>query len=174
MGSASYRVSVFSYMFQSRWWPWHLLCACVFAALVFLGYWQMQVAFNPGEWHGEELSIRNFVYAIQWWVFAAFAIWFWYRYMRDQRESELGVVAEDEAIARARGTAVQTGAAGSVAGSTDGDAASSEPISLDASADERRKQIFGASPVNDEGSDEGGDADKQNKDDDDKGSVSGS
>lgn len=170
-------------MFQSRWWPWHLLCACVFAALVFLGYWQMKVAFNPGEWHGEELSIRNFVYALQWWVFAAFAIWFWYRYMRDQRESELGVAAEDQAIARAREATSQNGATGGAANggiagsSTDSSGAGAttdEPVSLDAPAAERRKQIFGADPAQDEGADEGADADKQNKDDGDTGSVSSS
>lgn len=122
-------------MFQARWWPWHLLCACVVAALAFLGYWQMQVAFNPGEWHGEELSIRNFVYALQWWVFAVFALWFWYRYMRDQREAELGVAAEDRAIARAK-TVTSPEEGGTRSSNSPG-------ISLDAPAAERRKQIFG-------------------------------
>lgn len=36
-----------------------------------------------------EVSIRNLVYAIQWWIFAAFAAWFWFRYLRDQRDAEM-------------------------------------------------------------------------------------
>ena len=136
-------------MFQARWWPWHLLCACIVAALIFLGYWQMSVAFNPGEWHGEDLSIRNFVYAIQWWVFAAFGVWFWFRYMRDQREIDMGVASENEAIARATKATSSSGSVKSVDGSGDSGSdatnADSEPISLDAPADERRRQIFGES-----------------------------
>lgn len=166
--SASYRVGVLRYMFQSRWWPWHLLCGFVFAALVLLGYWQMRVAFNPGEWHGEELSIRNFVYALQWWVFAAFAIWFWYRYMRDQRQSELGVAAEDQAIARAR----QASKHATAPDTDDSTSAGNEPISLDAPADERRQQIFGSNSVQSEGANAENDTNLQNKDDGDQGSVS--
>lgn len=132
-------------MFQARWWPWHALCAVIVAALAFLGYWQMQVAFNPGEWHGEQFSIRNFVYALQWWVFALFAFWFWYRYMRDQRQAEAGVASEDQAIARAN-SAFGNSAAGS-GGAKGADATASDDgdqaISLDAPASERRKQIFG-------------------------------
>lgn len=140
-------------MFQARWWPWHLICACILGGLVFLGYWQMGVAFNPGEWHGEQFSIRNFVYALQWWVFGVFVIWFWFRYMRDQRDAELAVASEEQAIGRARNMAGGTGPSGS---DSNGDAAGAQaddaPISLDSPAAERRKQIFGeraSGPVGD-------------------------
>lgn len=101
----------------------------------------MKVAFDPGEWHGEQFSIRNFVYALQWWVFAVFAIWFWFRYIRDQRDEELAIASEEGAIARAQMAASKTGG---VEPDTR-DAESASTISLDAPAADRRKQLFGES-----------------------------
>lgn len=41
---------------------------------------------GPG---GEGIVWRNFAYAIQWWIFAAFAVYMWWRMVRDDYESSL-------------------------------------------------------------------------------------
>jgi Na+/phosphate symporter len=69
--------------------------------MVGMGSWQWRVAMTPLV-PGAGISLRNLVYALQWWIFASFAVWFWYRFMRDQRDedrqsAELAARVEDEA-----------------------------------------------------------------------------
>lgn len=130
------------YVMQVRWIPWHLLCALIFAALTALGAWQMYVAFNPGILEPSGFSIRNFVYSLQWFVFALFSVWFWYRYIRDQRDSELAIQSENDAIERARDALTEGGEAPAQESPRDNSPRVPE-ISLDAPADERRRQLFG-------------------------------
>lgn len=40
-----------------------------------------------------QLALQNLSYAVQWWVFAAFGLFFWYRLVRDDHRGELGVAA---------------------------------------------------------------------------------
>jgi surfeit locus 1 family protein len=42
-----------------------------------------------------ELNILNIFYAIQWLIFAAFALYFWYRLVRDELEKELDAPAQE-------------------------------------------------------------------------------
>ena len=41
-------------------------------------------------------ALRNFLYAIEWWVFAAFAFFVWFRWCRDSYEVATAVPAEDD------------------------------------------------------------------------------
>ncbi len=123
-----------------RWVPWHLFCAAAVVLMVWAGTWQWDVAFSEIDSSGQPtVNPRNLVYALQWWVFAAFGTWFWFRFLRDQRDAEL---AELEAAADAAPEQTQDLSAGPAKPSTDvGDASSL--ISLDDSADERRARSRG-------------------------------
>ena len=80
---------------STRWLPWHLFCLAMIVLLFGAGAWQMSVSLSNVDDQGvATVSIRNFVYAIQWWIFGVFAVWFWWRYLRDQRDAELSDFAE--------------------------------------------------------------------------------
>jgi len=126
---------VFRYALSRRWIPWHLFCAALVVVMVVAGIWQWSVAFDSVDANGEpSLNVRNLVYALQWWVFAAFGVWFWFRFLRDQRDAELAdmVAAADVAVEQ---VADLSGSA-----STESAQASAAPelISLDDSAERRR------------------------------------
>lgn len=77
------------YSLSGRWIAWHLICLILVAFMVGMGVWQWLVATSPAEPGGPpDWNPRNLVYALQWWVFAVFGGWFWYRYLRDQRDEE--------------------------------------------------------------------------------------
>lgn len=144
-----------------RWIAWHLLSATLVSAMIALGVWQWMVSTSPATPGGPPAwNLRNLVYALQWWVFASFGVWFWFRYIRDQRDAELAEEQEDAAVARAAGSANAGNAASSadaadVAGSAKAAKAASgaaalspQVISLDAPAAERlaRSQASPPSP----------------------------
>lgn len=78
-----------------RWLPWHLFCLASILVMIRLGFWQMgrgivhQEPGAPAEYH-----LLNVFYAVQWWIFAGFAAWFWWRFLRDQKASEDAAYAE--------------------------------------------------------------------------------
>lgn len=83
-----------------RWVPWHLFCGALVAFMILAGTWQWEVAFSGVGIGGETgFNARNLVYALQWWVFAAFGVWFWLRFLRDQRDAELAEVTQAVAAA---------------------------------------------------------------------------
>ena len=62
-----------------------MFCFIVVAVLVWLGFWQWGVAGGPHP-AGASIAVwRNYAYAVNWWIFAAVAVWFWWRFMRDQK-----------------------------------------------------------------------------------------
>lgn len=66
---------------------WLLLHAFTIAAAVtmlLLGRWQLHVS------ESKHFDIRNFGYSLQWWLFAGFALFFWWRIVRDvaRRDAE--------------------------------------------------------------------------------------
>jgi hypothetical protein len=67
----------FRFALAPRWLALHgvVLAACV--VMVFLGRWQWRVA------HVHHGDVRNYAYAVQWWIFTAFAVLFWLRILRD-------------------------------------------------------------------------------------------
>jgi len=139
-----------------RWIGWHLFCIVMVAVLVTAGAWQWSVAIASTGPDGESnVNIRNLVYALQWWVFAAFGIWFWLRFLRDQRDAD----REEEAMAeldsdepnrhKVGGRSEHSSAAGQSAhvglpidGADVGDEGTREAtqISLDDSAEVRRQR----------------------------------
>ena len=92
---AAYPEDVRSYRFVLR--PgWLLLHAFTIAAaitMVLLGRWQLHVS------ERKHFDIQNFGYTIQWWLFSAFAVFFWWRIVRDaarrRRESDTPAEPED-------------------------------------------------------------------------------
>jgi DNA-binding transcriptional regulator of glucitol operon len=55
----------------------HLLVVALVVTMILLGRWQLHVSEN------KHFSVQNFGYAIQWWLFSAFALFFWWRIVRD-------------------------------------------------------------------------------------------
>jgi hypothetical protein len=62
-----------------KWLAAHLLLIVVCAAMIRLGIWQWHIGGLP---RGD---VRNYAYAVQWWAFTGFAIFFWARLIRDAR-----------------------------------------------------------------------------------------
>jgi hypothetical protein len=129
-----------------RWIGWHLFCIALVVVLVSAGAWQWIVAMASTGPDGESnVNIRNLVYAMQWWVFAIFGVWFWLRFLRDQRDADREEAAMADAeldggvIAAASGgdfTAPSESAFGVRSETSTGD----PQISLDDSADVRRER----------------------------------
>ncbi|MBA3523757.1 MAG: metalloprotease [Geodermatophilaceae bacterium] len=66
-----------------KWLFGHVVVALLFLACLWLGRWQLDRFQSVGG------GPQNLAYALQWPVFAAFGLWFWYRILRDalsQRE----------------------------------------------------------------------------------------
>ena len=63
-----------------RWIALHAFVLAASAAMIYAGRWQWRVAKAH---HGD---IRNYAYAVQWYVFVAFAIVLWIKVIRDARE----------------------------------------------------------------------------------------
>ena len=62
-----------------RWLALHALAVVAFLVLVRLGLWQ---------WHRAEAlgRVQNYAYAVEWWLFAAFAVFLWVKTMVDTAE----------------------------------------------------------------------------------------
>ncbi len=69
-------------MLRPRWLATHVLFLGSAAAMILLGRWQWDVGNSGGSGEG---SLLNYGYALQWWAFAGFAVFFWTRVVRDQR-----------------------------------------------------------------------------------------
>lgn len=67
------------YRFALRpgWLLGHLLVLAAMVTMVLLGRWQLHVS------EAKHFNLRNFGYSLQWWLFAAFAGFFWWRIVRD-------------------------------------------------------------------------------------------
>ncbi len=97
-------------MLARRWIPWHVFCFTVAGVMIWLGSWQWRVAAAPHPAGVAVSSWRNYAYAFNWWVFTGVAIWFWWRFMRDQRQADVKADAEWQA-AQAEWEAAQAEAA---------------------------------------------------------------
>jgi DNA-binding transcriptional regulator of glucitol operon len=81
-----------SFALRPGWLLFHLLVAAAVVAMVLLGRWQLQVSDR------KHFDLQNFGYTIQWWLFSAFALFFWYRVVRDavrRRDEETGVTSAE-------------------------------------------------------------------------------
>jgi DNA-binding transcriptional regulator of glucitol operon len=59
------------------WVAFHLFTVASVITMILLGRWQLHVS------ERKHFNIQNFGYSIQWWAFAAFALFFWGRLLRD-------------------------------------------------------------------------------------------
>ncbi len=55
----------------------HAFTIAAVTTMVLLGRWQLHVS------ETKHFNIQNFGYALQWWLFSAFALFFWSRLLRD-------------------------------------------------------------------------------------------
>ena len=133
----TYRRRMLRFALHSRWIPWHVMCIVLISLLIAAGVWQWNVAFDDES----GVNMRNLVYAIQWWIFTAFGAWFWWRFLRDQRDAELAAV--QEAAANAPDGQMGPSAGSSASAGSSGQASQDIPISLEGSADERRARARG-------------------------------
>ena len=89
------------YVLSRRWLAWHLLWAVAVVVCLRLGIWQWDVAGRPHP-PGAPVEVwRNYAYAVNWLIFAGVGAWFWWRFMRDQRATELAQAADPDAAVEA-------------------------------------------------------------------------
>lgn len=87
---ASYRDVVLGrYRFALRpgWIVLHVLTVSMSVTMVLLGLWQLNVS------EAKHFNVRNFGYSLQWWAFTAFALFMWWRILRDAAQRG-GTLAE--------------------------------------------------------------------------------
>ena len=67
------------YRFALRpgWLLLHLFTIAAAVTMILLGRWQLHVS------ESKHFDLRNFGYSLQWWLFAGFAGFFWWRIVRD-------------------------------------------------------------------------------------------
>jgi|tagenome__1003787_1003787.scaffolds.fasta_scaffold20959808_2 DNA-binding transcriptional regulator of glucitol operon len=78
-GDTPYRGFVRRYRFalRPRWLLWHLFTVAAVTTMILLGRWQLDVS------ESKHFNLQNFGYTIQWWLFAAFGLFLWWRVVRD-------------------------------------------------------------------------------------------
>jgi DNA-binding transcriptional regulator of glucitol operon len=69
---------------QPRWLLLHLVTVALIVGMILLGRWQLTVSEH------KHFDLRNFGYALQWWLFSGFTVFMWLRVVRDsmQRRDE--------------------------------------------------------------------------------------
>ena len=67
----------YRFALKPGWILLHLLAVALAVTMILLGRWQLHVS------ESKHFSLQNFGYAIQWWVFSAFVLAFWWRILRD-------------------------------------------------------------------------------------------
>ena len=87
-----------SYVLQIRWLPWHALWAVLLAGCLGMAWWQWDVATSPHPPGAPVQVWRNYAYAANWLIFAGVAVWFWWRYMRDQRAADQRAAEQREQV----------------------------------------------------------------------------
>jgi len=95
---------VLRYALAPRWWFLHLVVAALFVGCLRLGLWQWEAARPPEPAGDVGWSLRNAFYAFEWWFFACVGLWFWGRFLRDQKASDDEYEAQwyaEQAAARA-------------------------------------------------------------------------
>lgn len=64
-----------------RWLGWHALLLASLVVLGWIGRWQWDKARAQDDW-------QNYGYAIQWWLFAGFAVFLWVKQILDELDPE--------------------------------------------------------------------------------------
>lgn len=72
-----------------RWIGWHVLLLVSLVVLGRIGLWQWDKARAQEDW-------QNYGYAVQWWLFAGFAVFLWVKLLLDELYPERGAPQDDE------------------------------------------------------------------------------
>lgn len=67
------------HLLQPRWLLLHLVTVALVVGMVLLGRWQLTVS------ERKHFDLRNFGYALQWWLFCGFTAFMWLRVVRDSQ-----------------------------------------------------------------------------------------
>ena len=67
----------YSFALRPGWLVLHLFTIAAVVTMVLLGRWQLHVS------ESKHFNVQNFGYTIQWWLFSGFALFFWWRIVRD-------------------------------------------------------------------------------------------
>ena len=64
-----------------KWLGWHALLLASLGVLGWIGMWQWDQARAQQDW-------QNYGYAVQWWLFAGFAVFLWVKLVLDELDPE--------------------------------------------------------------------------------------
>ena len=74
-----------------RWIGWHALLLVSLAVLGWIGLWQWDKARAQDDW-------QNYGYAVQWWLFAGFAVFLWVKLVLDELYPERTQPRDEEPV----------------------------------------------------------------------------
>jgi DNA-binding transcriptional regulator of glucitol operon len=74
-----------SFALRPGWVLFHLFVVAAVVTMILLGRWQLRVS------NHKHFDIQNFGYAIQWWLFSVFALFLWWRVVRDAARRRVAV-----------------------------------------------------------------------------------
>ena len=86
VGAVNGRVRAF---LTPKWLAWHALLLVSLVVLGWIGFWQWDKARDQGDW-------QNYGYAVQWWLFAGFAVFLWVKLVLDELYPERVAARSDE------------------------------------------------------------------------------
>ena len=75
-----------------RWLGLHVLLVASLVVLGRIGFWQLEKALGVGDW-------QNYGYAVQWWLFAGFAVFLWAKLVLDDLHPERAEARREQAVA---------------------------------------------------------------------------
>jgi DNA-binding transcriptional regulator of glucitol operon len=78
----------YSFAVKPGWIVLHAFAVAAIVTMIMLGRWQLHVS------EAKHFNLQNTGYTIQWWVFAGFVGFFWWRIMRDAANRRAGEDAE--------------------------------------------------------------------------------
>jgi DNA-binding transcriptional regulator of glucitol operon len=73
----AHRLRGYRFVLRPGWLVFHLVTVALVITMILLGRWQLRVS------ESKHFSLQNFGYSIQWWLFSGFALFFWWRIVRD-------------------------------------------------------------------------------------------
>ena len=79
---------------RPRWLAWHAVVWGSAVGMVELGQWQLRVS------NQRHFDLQNYSYFVQWWAFAACAVWFWVRSIRNAYQPPRVTVAGNAVVVR--------------------------------------------------------------------------
>ena len=80
----------YRFVLRPGWLLLHAFTVAAVITMILLGRWQLHVS------ERKHFDIQNFGYTIQWWLFASFAAFFWWRIVRDAAQRREGTAAPAE------------------------------------------------------------------------------